>query len=204
MLLVFGLFLQCSGNSRFSFVSPINQKPDTRKLIKRCVILLTLFSQVIQENVDWKRSPIKLQKHLRVSVSGRLPDDARGMLHVDFANKFVGGGMLGEGCVQEEILFMLYPELIVSRLFTEELNPKETLIVTGCERFNDSEGYASSFRWVSNHDDTGNRDMWSRRPFEVVAMDALVIMISGRFCCVYIVLKEAGIGGRGTVWCMPL
>ena len=38
---------------------------------------------------------------------------------VDFANKFVGGGVLGDGCVQEEIRFLINPELIVTRLFTE-------------------------------------------------------------------------------------
>ena len=40
-------------------------------------------------------------------------------LQVDFANKFVGGGVLGDGCVQEEIRFLINPELIVTRLFTE-------------------------------------------------------------------------------------
>jgi poly(ADP-ribose) glycohydrolase len=131
--------------------------------------------------VKWDFSDVKLQKQLRVSVDGRIPDDARGMLQVDFANKYVGGGMLGEGCVQEEILFMLYPELIVSRLFTEELLPNETLIITGCERFNNSDGYASSFRWTGDYVEDGNRDLWGRLPFEIVAMDAMVLMISDTF-----------------------
>lgn len=50
---------------------------------------------------------------------------------VDFANKLVGGGILGRGCVQEEIQFLGYTELIVSRLFTEELRDDECLIITG-------------------------------------------------------------------------
>lgn len=41
------------------------------------------------------------------------------MLQVDFANKRVGGGVLGRGSVQEEIRFVICPELIVSRLLTE-------------------------------------------------------------------------------------
>lgn len=50
---------------------------------------------------------------------------------VDFANRFVGGGVTGHGLVQEEIRFIINPELIVSRLFTEALEHNECLIITG-------------------------------------------------------------------------
>jgi len=53
------------------------------------------------------------------------------VVQVDFANKLVGGGVIGRGCVQEEIRFTICPELIVARLFTEELNYNEVLLVTG-------------------------------------------------------------------------
>ena len=39
--------------------------------------------------------------------------------------------MLGGGCVQEEIRFLVCPELMVSRLFTEALEDNECLVVTG-------------------------------------------------------------------------
>ena len=47
------------------------------------------------------------------------------MLQVDFANAYVGGGVLGHGCVQEEIRFLICPELISSMLFTERLGDSE-------------------------------------------------------------------------------
>lgn len=50
---------------------------------------------------------------------------------MDFANRFVGGGVTGAGLVQEEIRFLISPELIVSRLFTEVLDHNECLIITG-------------------------------------------------------------------------
>ena len=50
---------------------------------------------------------------------------------MDFANKLVGGGVLGFGCVQEEIRFVICPELLISRLFTEALNSNECLRITG-------------------------------------------------------------------------
>ena len=54
---------------------------------------------------------------------------------VDFANRYIGGGVLGWGCVQEEIRFLISPELIVSRLFCEELDANECIVVTGAERY---------------------------------------------------------------------
>lgn len=52
-------------------------------------------------------------------------------LQVDFANRFVGGGVTGSGLVQEEIRFLINPELIAARLFTEALEDNECLIITG-------------------------------------------------------------------------
>ena len=50
---------------------------------------------------------------------------------MDFANKYIGGGVLGEGSVQEEIRFVICPELIVSLLLTEVLDPNEAVVITG-------------------------------------------------------------------------
>lgn len=52
-------------------------------------------------------------------------------VQVDFANSLIGGGVLGSGLLQEEILFVINPELIVARLFTEKLEDNECLIITG-------------------------------------------------------------------------
>ena len=45
--------------------------------------------------------------------------------------RYIGGGVLGSGCVQEEIRFVICPELILSRLFSEVLGENEALVVTG-------------------------------------------------------------------------
>lgn len=43
----------------------------------------------------------------------------------------MGGGVTSSGLVQEEIRFLINPELIVSRLFTEVLEDDDCLIITG-------------------------------------------------------------------------
>ncbi|XP_034239743.1 poly(ADP-ribose) glycohydrolase-like [Thrips palmi] len=121
---------------------------------------------------DWSKSTKPLPK-LHIRSSGCIEDEGAGMLQVDFANKFIGGGVLGWGCVQEEIRFVICPELIVSRLFTECLDATEALLMIGCERFNQYSGYGHSFEWVSDYTDETPLDSAGRRHCSIVAMDAL-------------------------------
>ncbi|KAJ4941099.1 hypothetical protein JOQ06_027386 [Pogonophryne albipinna] len=92
---------------------------------------------------------------------------------VDFANQFVGGGVTSSGLVQEEIRFLINPELIVSRLFTEALDHNECLIITGSQQYSKYTGYAQTYKWAGSHQDTTPRDGWQRRCTEIVAIDAL-------------------------------
>lgn len=100
-------------------------------------------------------------------------EDADGLLQVDFANKYLGGGVLGHGCVQEEIRFVICPEMIVSKLFTEELKNNEALVMTGCERYCRYSGYASSFQFAGNFVDETPFDSSRRRKSCITAIDAL-------------------------------
>lgn len=54
----------------------------------------------------------------------------------EFIFRFVGGGVIGSGCVQEEIRFIICPELILSRLFTQSLGENEALVITGITAIN--------------------------------------------------------------------
>ncbi|KAM4669285.1 poly(ADP-ribose) glycohydrolase isoform 5-T6 [Amazona ochrocephala] len=91
--------------------------------------LVTFTRQCLQEFPDWERSQKKLSR-LHVTYEGTIESNGQGMLQVDFANRFVGGGVTGAGLVQEEIRFLINPELIVSRLITEVLDHNECLIIT--------------------------------------------------------------------------
>ncbi|KAK2159116.1 hypothetical protein LSH36_158g03039 [Paralvinella palmiformis] len=134
---------------------------------------ITFKRQHITDFPDWHRSSARLCR-LHVTCAGTIEDDGQGMLQVDFANKYLGGGVFGYGSVQEEIRFLICPELIVSRLFTEELDQNECLIITGCERYSNYTGYADSFKWSGNHIDKIPRDSWGRICTQIVAIDALV------------------------------
>ena len=123
---------------------------------------------------NWSESSAPLGvTPLHITSDGTIEDDGLGLLQVDFANKYLGGGVLGGGCVQEEIRFVICPELIVSRLFTECLKPTEALLMVGCERFSNYSGYSYTFQWAGNHEDHTPRDSSRRRMCHIVAIDAL-------------------------------
>uniref|UniRef100_J3RZM2 poly(ADP-ribose) glycohydrolase n=2 Tax=Crotalus adamanteus TaxID=8729 RepID=J3RZM2_CROAD len=133
--------------------------------------LVTFTRQCLQEFPEWERSQKKMPR-LHVTYEGTIESNGQGMLQVDFANRFVGGGVTGAGLVQEEIRFLINPELIVSRLVTEVLDHNECLIITGTEQYSEYTGYAETYQWARSHEDDTPRDEWQRRCTEIVAIDA--------------------------------
>ncbi|XP_055986388.1 poly(ADP-ribose) glycohydrolase [Sorex fumeus] len=134
--------------------------------------LVTFTRQSLEDFPEWERCEKTLTR-LHVTYEGTIEGNGQGMLQVDFANRFVGGGVTGAGLVQEEIRFLINPELIVSRLFTEVLDHNECLIITGTEQYSEYTGYAETYRWARSHEDGSEKDDWQRRGTEIVAIDAL-------------------------------
>ncbi|KAL3312161.1 hypothetical protein Ciccas_009249 [Cichlidogyrus casuarinus] len=67
--------------------------------------------------------------------------------YVDFANALIGGGVLGRGMVQEEILFLEHPECIVARCLCAKMAPSEAIIIKGVRNWNHGHGYGSSYKY---------------------------------------------------------
>eukprot|EP01079_Euglenida_sp_SAG-EU17-18_P011707 gene11707-2129_t len=80
------------------------------------------------------------------ALSLKLPP-CSGHLHADFANQYIGGGALNGGNVQEEILFMIRPECIVSQLLCPRMDTSEAVWITGAERFSNYSGYGGSMEF---------------------------------------------------------
>eukprot|EP00051_Salpingoeca_urceolata_P020448 m.307003 g.307003 ORF g.307003 m.307003 type:complete len:845 (-) comp19625_c2_seq22:125-2659(-) len=141
----------------------------TTKMPGGCV---TFQRQPTDDFPDFAKSSCVLQP-LHMHDDGTIEDNGLGMLQVDFANHRIGGGVLGHGAVQEEIRFLICPELIVTRLFTEQIHKNEAVVITGVEQFSAYEGYASSFSWAGSVTDKTPRDKWGRKLTQIVAIDAV-------------------------------
>ncbi|CAF2384525.1 unnamed protein product [Rotaria sp. Silwood2] len=100
-------------------------------------------------------------------------EDINGVLQIDFANKYIVSGVLRGGCVQEEIRFSICPEMLVSLLVCERMEPNECVFLIGCERYSTYKGYSNSFQFDGNYDDNTSKDNWGRKWCHVVAMDAI-------------------------------
>ncbi|MCL7042716.1 hypothetical protein MKW94_012109 [Papaver nudicaule] len=120
----------------------------------------------------WSKSTISLC-HLEVLTSGLIEQQTREALEVDFANKYIGGGAIGRGCVQEEIRFMINPELIVGMLFLPCMDDNEAIEIVGVERFSNYTGYGSTFRFSGDYLDEKLIDCMGRRKTRIIAIDAL-------------------------------
>lgn len=86
-------------------------------------------------------------KMSNVAISYRNIEEYKGQLMVDFANKHLGGGVLKNGCVQEEIMFVTHPELLLCCLLYENFGDSECALVHGCYQYSKYEGYSGSFKF---------------------------------------------------------
>jgi len=102
---------------------------------------------------------------LYAHVDGGIEDQG-GALMVDFANKFIGGGVLRRGAVQEEIAFVQNPELLASCALMSVMRDDEAIVMTGAEQFSQTTGYGRTLTWSAPAEDRTPR--W-RDPAALVA-----------------------------------
>ena len=66
----------------------------------------------------------------------------------DFANRFPGGGTLDGGCVQEEILFVIKPECLISMLNVALLGDRDSFLVENAQQFSNYSGYGRAWKYA--------------------------------------------------------
>jgi len=128
---------------------------------------------VISEFPDWENSDVVIPQDSLVDVVGGFDPEAKieesspEFAWTNFANKYLGGGVLHRGCIQEQILMMICPEMMVGMQFIAMMLDNESLTISGLERFSNYGGYAASYKWVSDF----REDKVVEK--EVIAIDAI-------------------------------
>jgi len=117
----------------------------------------------------------------KVLPVGHMIEDAHGCLQADFANKWIGGGVLRGGCVQEEILFVEKPECLCSLLFCQVMLDNESITLVGAERFSKHTGYARGFKYAGDFVDKTPLDPKGRIANVIIAYDALVAFATNQY-----------------------
>jgi poly(ADP-ribose) glycohydrolase len=124
-----------------------------------------------RDAADWAadRSPLG---PFEVVPEGGVEDSA-GAVQIDFANRFLGGGVLTGGCVQEEIRFSVCPELLAALPFCPAMRDHEAIRLHGAERFASVGGYAFGLRFAGDFHDPSPRRPDGTPDVTLVAIDAL-------------------------------
>lgn len=99
-------------------------------------------------------------------------DEARHAVRVDFANSIIGGAAVAYGCVQEEIMFCVNPELICSRLYFPQLRDDEAVLIRGTEQFSVAQDYGLDLGFDGRFEDPSSIDGNGMLDSTILAVDA--------------------------------
>lgn len=108
-------------------------------------------------------------------------EDIKGAVFADFANKQFGGGVMGKGAVQEEILLITHPETLLGRLLFEPMDPTSACVVIGAVRVSEYTGYgrgnnkipAFAYKKSTPFPNNLSLDVNDHALTEIVAFDAI-------------------------------
>ena len=100
-------------------------------------------------------------------------EDLDSHLMIDFANKYIGGGVMNQGMVQEEIYFLIYPECLISSMCCERMENWETIFITGAKRFSKYTGYADKTKFAGFFNDPLDDGSNVLIPWTFAAIDAI-------------------------------
>ena len=89
---------------------------------------------------------------------------------VDFANKYIGGGVLRGGSVQEEILFAIDPEATVAMFFMEVMHQNDAIGIFNIIRYSNYKGYGKSFKYEES---AIPEDQDKIKKHRIIAIDAI-------------------------------
>lgn len=161
-------------------------------LYQKILFLFNYFSRLesgkidLDKNITYARlsgKPVPKEKWLlsktnlsypSISNEGVIEDFIPDSIQVDFANMYIGGGSLVEGCVQEEIRFVISPECLPSMMMFENMLDHEVIYIIGAEQFSKYSGYRWTFTFAGDYTDNLPKfDEKKRSDINILAMDAI-------------------------------
>jgi len=162
----------------------LHQRDGTNFQFGRCFLnYLTIIGKwlgenniILEETITYVRHNIKSKDYtyrnaceIQIFEQGSL-FDGKAKYCVDFANKYIGGGALSGGCVQEEILFAAEPEATVSMLFMEVMDDDDAIGIFNTIQYSNYTGYGYSFEFKES---AIPEDLSKIKKHKIIAIDAI-------------------------------
>ena len=154
-------------NSRYDFYKILNSYKDPnlskgRSFINYMTIIgkwLGENNPILNEQITYLRENknfniknfenIKQLCDLEIIEQGSM-FDTKASFCIDFANKNIGGDVLNKSIVQEEILFTVEPEAIVSIFLMEKMDDNDAIRIDNLIQYSNYSGYAKSFKYENS------------------------------------------------------
>ena len=163
------LVLKCVSHSQFEFGKCfINYLTQIGRWLSNNDPILDETITYIRDNIDINNYQDKELCEINIYEKGSLFEGDASYC-VDFANKYIGGGVLNQGCVQEEILFAVEPEAIVSLLFMEVMDKNDAIGIFNTIQYSKYKGYGSNFKFLEN---AITKELYKIRRHKIIAIDA--------------------------------
>jgi poly(ADP-ribose) glycohydrolase len=133
-------------------------------------------NSILEETISYVRHNIKSRDYvdknlceIQIFEQGSL-FNGQAAYCVDFANKYIGGGALSGGNVQEEILFAVEPEATVSMLFMEVMDDNDAIGIFNTIRYSNYKGYGYNFEFKES---AIPEDYAKIKRHKIIAIDAI-------------------------------
>jgi hypothetical protein len=116
--------------------------------------VITIERRVLNKTItapNWIMSVKRLNKMV-INIDKKGIEDFRDSAQVNFADPKPGGTLPSTNAdiVQEEILFLIYPELFITQLVVPNMEKNECIVVSGVTRTNNYTGYRKTFRYAGD------------------------------------------------------
>ena len=107
------------------------------------------YSKQIIENVFLNKNEKITINYLKtqIKIHTNSITDEKNSIITNFANSYLGGGCMHYGNVQEEILLLICPEILIARAFVKRMNNIQSISMSGFEIISKSIGYGSRVKF---------------------------------------------------------
>ena len=179
-------------NVRYNFGEILNSRAGSSFEKGRCLLNYLIIigkwleekNPLLEENVTYIREnkEFNINKYDNIQKLCEIDIKKKGSLFesdasfcVDFANMYIGGGALSGGCVQEEILFAVEPEAIVSIFLMEKMNDNDAIRIDNLIQYSNYSGYGHNFRFEENAIKNNQKLI----KHNIIAIDAVCVYSGG-------------------------
>ena len=131
-------------------------------------------NKIIEKVFLSNNEEITLNTLIKINIHLDSITEQKECIITNFANKYLGGGCMNEGNVQEEILLLICPEILVARAFVTKMNHIQSISMSGFEKISKYRGYGFDLKFDGYYIDDNKYENNSFKSL-MIAVDALPI-----------------------------